>query len=307
MAHTELATAPGHPFYDRLSAVLDAEGFDRFVESLCARFHAPQFGRPSLTPGIYFRSLSIGYFEGLGAEFRIASERDTMPQPKRAIELRYGLALDPHPSRNTRRKFQSFERSMRELESAIGDHLTMVKLRAILPSWVSPSRLDDHQVIHHVATMVAQGWATLVHGTAHAEGISPEEGRRIIETAKLYLGVDYSQDVSAATTDNKKGTTTGIDCSHLVCFAAGLGYLRAEDIVNSPKLLKLRDAESRQDGDVVVFTGGEHVVLWDASPPTSGSNLLGATVHKGVTWLAMNYKDGRPTFRGTPVFFRKKR
>ena len=31
-AYTELATAPGHPFYERLNAVLDAEGFDRVVE-----------------------------------------------------------------------------------------------------------------------------------------------------------------------------------------------------------------------------------------------------------------------------------
>jgi len=72
VAHTQLATAPGHPFYERLNAVLDAEGFDRFVEELCAKFYAPQFGRPSLTPGIYFRSLLIGYFEGIGAERGIA-------------------------------------------------------------------------------------------------------------------------------------------------------------------------------------------------------------------------------------------
>jgi hypothetical protein len=72
VAHTQLATAPGHPFYERLNAVLDAEGFDRFVEQLCAKFYAPQFGRPSLTPGIYFRSLLIGYFEGIGAERGIA-------------------------------------------------------------------------------------------------------------------------------------------------------------------------------------------------------------------------------------------
>jgi transposase len=72
VAHTQLATAPGHPFYERLNAVLDAEDFDRFVESLCARFYAPQFGRPSLTPGIYFRSPLIGYFEGLGAKRGIA-------------------------------------------------------------------------------------------------------------------------------------------------------------------------------------------------------------------------------------------
>jgi transposase len=72
VAHTELATAPGHPFYERLNAILDAEGFDRFVEDLCRKFYAAQFGRPSLTPGIYFRSLLIGYFEGIGAERGIA-------------------------------------------------------------------------------------------------------------------------------------------------------------------------------------------------------------------------------------------
>ncbi len=90
MAHTQLATAPGHPFYERLNAVLDAEGFDRFVEELCAKFYAPQFGRPSLTPGIYFRSLLIGYFEGIGAERGIAWRlADSL-----ALRRFVGIALD---------------------------------------------------------------------------------------------------------------------------------------------------------------------------------------------------------------------
>ena len=90
VAHTELASAPGHPFYERLNAVLDAEGFDRFVEDLCARFYAPQFGRPSLTPGIYFRSLLIGYFEGIGAERGIAWRlADSL-----ALRRFVGIALD---------------------------------------------------------------------------------------------------------------------------------------------------------------------------------------------------------------------
>jgi hypothetical protein len=72
VAHRELARAPGHTFYERLNAVLGAEGFDMFVEDLCAKFYASQFGRPSLTPGIYFRSLLIGYFEGTEAERGIA-------------------------------------------------------------------------------------------------------------------------------------------------------------------------------------------------------------------------------------------
>jgi transposase len=66
VAHTELAVAPGHPFYQRLNELLDSEGFDAFVEARCAKFYAERYGRPSLTPGIYFRSLLIGYFEGIG-------------------------------------------------------------------------------------------------------------------------------------------------------------------------------------------------------------------------------------------------
>src|SRR5260370_8472761 len=68
IAHAELASAPGHPFYQRLNELLEAEGFDEFVEQRCAKFYAAKYGRPSLTPGIYFRSLLIGYFEGIGAQ-----------------------------------------------------------------------------------------------------------------------------------------------------------------------------------------------------------------------------------------------
>jgi transposase len=72
IAHTELASAPGHPFYQRLNELLEGEDFDEFVEGRCAKFYAAKYGRPSLTPGIYFRSLLIGYFEGIGAERGIA-------------------------------------------------------------------------------------------------------------------------------------------------------------------------------------------------------------------------------------------
>lgn len=62
----------GHPFYQRLNAVLDEEGFDRFVEEKCSRYYAPTMGRPSVSPGIYFRLLMVGYFEGIDSERGIA-------------------------------------------------------------------------------------------------------------------------------------------------------------------------------------------------------------------------------------------
>ena len=70
IAHAELASAPGHPFYQRLNELLEANQFDEFVEGRCAKFYAAKYGRPSLTPGIYFRSLLIGYFEGIDSRAR---------------------------------------------------------------------------------------------------------------------------------------------------------------------------------------------------------------------------------------------
>jgi len=72
VATSDLPSSPGHPFYTKLSAILDAEGFDRFAEDQCRRFYAPTMGRPSLEPGRYFRLLLVGYFEGLDAERGIA-------------------------------------------------------------------------------------------------------------------------------------------------------------------------------------------------------------------------------------------
>src|ERR1700719_4309252 len=72
VATAELPKSPGHPFYTRLNALLDAADFDRFVEGECVRFYAPVMGRPSLAPGRYFRLLLLGYFEGIDSERGIA-------------------------------------------------------------------------------------------------------------------------------------------------------------------------------------------------------------------------------------------
>jgi transposase len=68
----ELASSPGHPFYRKLNEVLKADGFDVFAESQCEKFYAEDKGRPSIAPGVYFRMLLIGYFEGIDSERGIA-------------------------------------------------------------------------------------------------------------------------------------------------------------------------------------------------------------------------------------------
>src|SRR3954467_9749329 len=70
--HTELARAPGHPFYQQVNELLDQEKFDEFAEGACVQFYCSGNGRPSLPPGTFFRLLLIGYFEGIDSERGIA-------------------------------------------------------------------------------------------------------------------------------------------------------------------------------------------------------------------------------------------
>jgi transposase len=87
---SDLPKSQGHPFYRRLNVLLEARGFDRFVEKRCERFYAEGVGRPSLPPGRYFRLLLLGYFEGLDSERGIAwRAADSL-----AIRSFLGLGLD---------------------------------------------------------------------------------------------------------------------------------------------------------------------------------------------------------------------
>ena|SRR5436190_22417758 len=84
---SELAKPAGHPFYERLNRILDEHDFDRFVEDKCRGFYATERGRPGLVPGIYFRLLLVGYFDGIDSERGIAWRAED------SLSLRYFLAI----------------------------------------------------------------------------------------------------------------------------------------------------------------------------------------------------------------------
>jgi transposase len=47
----EVSRSPGHPFYERLNALLSQHGFDAFVERLCRPYYAERTGGPAFPPG----------------------------------------------------------------------------------------------------------------------------------------------------------------------------------------------------------------------------------------------------------------
>jgi transposase len=69
-----LARSPGHPFYRKLNELLAEAQFDRWIERRCERYYeqVEKRGQRSIPPGVYFRMLLVGYFEGLDSQRGIA-------------------------------------------------------------------------------------------------------------------------------------------------------------------------------------------------------------------------------------------
>ena len=111
VARHEMPASPGNPFYEKLNELLRKEGFDAFVEDLCAPFYAKHVGRRSIPPGRYFRMLLLGYFEGIDSERGICRRcrdslsvrefvglcvTDSAPDHSSMTRIRQRLPLETH-------------------------------------------------------------------------------------------------------------------------------------------------------------------------------------------------------------------
>src|ERR1019366_6163376 len=119
---TKLAQSPGHRFYEKLNELLSESGFDRRVEQICAPYFEADDkpGRPSIAPGVYFRMLFVGYFEG------IESERGLEWRCSDSLSLRtfFGLrdrCASPSATAGTRQRPQALSRARRGAQSRTRD------------------------------------------------------------------------------------------------------------------------------------------------------------------------------------------
>jgi len=93
---SERTETPGHPFYEQLNRVLEQAGFDAFCEERCRGFYHVKVGRPSLAPGVYFRLLLIGFFEGIASERGIAWRVADSLSLRRFLNYGLGEATPDH-------------------------------------------------------------------------------------------------------------------------------------------------------------------------------------------------------------------
>jgi len=187
---SEQAEAPGHPFYQKLNSVLSAAKFDTFCEEQCRRFYHTKLGRPSMPPGVYFRLLLIGFFEG------IASERGICWRVADSLSLRrflnYGLG------------------------EATPDHVTMSRTRRLLDEAV-------HQAVFtFVLTEVARRGmlkgktigidaTTLEANAAMRSIVRRDTGQSYMEYLRKLAaeaGIDASDDAAVRRMDRKREKKT---------------------------------------------------------------------------------------------------
>ena len=104
-----LPKSAGHPFYQALNRLLAAADFDPWIERRCQPYYEQREkrGQPSIPPGVYFRMLLVGYFEG------IDSQRGIAWRCADSLSLRRFLGIPLHESTpdhstltNTRRRLQ---------------------------------------------------------------------------------------------------------------------------------------------------------------------------------------------------------
>lgn len=110
VAATQMPRSPGHPFYKRINELLRESSFDAWVEAQCEPYYADG-GRPGIPPGVYFRMLLVGYFEGIdsqrGIAWRCADSRslqeflglsptETSPEHSSLTRVRKRLPLELH-------------------------------------------------------------------------------------------------------------------------------------------------------------------------------------------------------------------
>ena len=179
---TDLPVAPSHPFYRRLNDILRAGDFDRFVERTCQKFYAARMGRPSVAPGVYFRLLLLGYFEGLDSERGIAwRAADSL-----ALRDFLGLALHDAPP----------------------DHSTISRTRRLID-------LETHQAVFGWVLECLAAAKLLKGTTLGLDGTTLEANAALRSIVRRDTGEGYQEFLTTLAKASGIGTPTRADLARI--------------------------------------------------------------------------------------------
>ncbi|WP_437201001.1 transposase [Planctomicrobium sp. SH664] len=127
-----LSKGPGQVFAGKLNQVLTQAGFDRILEDLCRPFYA-RTGRLSIPPGVSFRMLLVGDFEGIDSQRGITWRCEDTLSLRRFLEIPLGKEAPDHSSLTRirdRLPLEIHEQVFQQVVSIIDDH-GLLKLKAV--------------------------------------------------------------------------------------------------------------------------------------------------------------------------------
>jgi len=214
VAGTDLPRSPGHSFYEKLNQLLDQAEFDRQVEELCRPFYDEDMGRPGIPPGVYFRMLIVGYFEGLGAQRAIAWKCADSLSIRNFLRLQLSESAPEHSSLTRIRKRLPLEVHVQAftilLEMARQKGLVRGKTIAVDATTLEANAAMK-SMVHRVS---GEDWKAYLRRLAQAEGIedpSDEDLRRFDRkrTDKKVSNAEWKSatDPAARITKMKDGRT----------------------------------------------------------------------------------------------------
>lgn len=204
IATAHVVTGPGHPFYDKLNAVLAEAGFDEFVEKLCAPYYK-EGGRPSIPPGTYFRMLLVGYFEGIDSQRGIAWRCADSLALRTFLGLSLTEATPVHASMTIIRK---------RLPESIFDQMFVFVLRLLEKHGlvrgksvaVDATTLEANAAMKSIVRKdTGENWKEYLVGLAKAEGIEnpTEEDLRRMDRGRSDKKVSNQQWESSTDKDSR--------------------------------------------------------------------------------------------------------
>ena len=170
VATAKLPASIGHVFYDALNRVLRDGEFDNFAESLCEPFYK-EGGRPGIPPGIYFRMIFVGYFEG------IDSQRGIAWRCRDSLSLRKFLGYELHentPEHSSltrirqRLPLEVFEQVFAFVLSLVEEH-GLLKGKTV---GVDSTLLEANAAMKSIVRRdTGEDWEAYVLGLAEADGV----------------------------------------------------------------------------------------------------------------------------------------
>ena len=170
VATAKLPASIGHVFYDALNGVLRDGEFDNFAESLCEPFYK-EGGRPGIPPGIYFRMIFVGYFEG------IDSQRGIAWRCRDSLSLRKFLGYELHENTPEHSSLTRIRQRLplEVFEQVFAFVLLLVEEHGLLKGktvGVDSTLLEANAAMKSIVRKdTGEDWEAFVRGLAEADGV----------------------------------------------------------------------------------------------------------------------------------------